>query len=66
MKKIHVFLKHHRRASVRLLDHARYLGIDELRDWTYTGEPLVPLKGFPGVVWERPGRKKHHRRAAMF
>jgi len=18
----------------------------------------VPLKGFPGVVWERPGRKK--------
>ena len=43
-----------------------HLGIDELRDWTYSGEPLVPLKGFPGVVWERPGRKKHNRRAAMF
>jgi len=35
-----------------------HIAIEELRDWTYTGEPLVPLKGFPGVVWERPGRKK--------
>jgi hypothetical protein len=43
-----------------------HLGIEELRDWTYTGEPLVPLKGYPGVVWERPGKKKQHRRDAMF
>jgi len=43
-----------------------HLGIEELRDWTYMGEPLVPLKGFPGVVWERPGRKKQRRREAMF
>ena len=28
-------------------------GIDELQDWVYTGEPLVPLKGFPGIVWQR-------------
>ncbi|WP_441242039.1 GFA family protein [Tardiphaga sp. 768_D3_N2_1] len=35
-----------------------HIGIEELQEWTYTGEPLVPLKGFPGVVWERPGRKK--------
>jgi hypothetical protein len=27
-----------------------------LQDWTYLGEPLVPLKGFPGIVWERPTR----------
>ena len=31
-----------------------HAAIDELQDWTYLGEPLVPLKGFPGIVWERP------------
>jgi hypothetical protein len=40
-----------------------HIGIDELQDWTYLGESLVPLKGFPGVVWERPARKK--RRTAL-
>ena len=25
---------------------------------TYTGEPLVPLKGFPGVVWQRSKKKR--------
>lgn len=35
-----------------------HLAIEELQEWTYTGEPLVPLKGFPGVVWERPRRRK--------
>jgi hypothetical protein len=35
-----------------------HVGISELQDWAYTGAPLVPLKGFPGVVWERPGRKR--------
>jgi len=35
-----------------------HLGIEELQDWTYTGEKLVPLKGYPGVVWERPKAKK--------
>jgi len=24
-----------------------------MAEWTYAGERLVPLKGFPGVVWER-------------
>jgi hypothetical protein len=38
-----------------------HIAIQELQDWTYLGEPLVPLKGFPGVVWERPGRKKRRR-----
>jgi hypothetical protein len=38
---------------------ARYhVAIEELQDWTYLGESLVPLKGFPGIVWERPGSKK--------
>jgi hypothetical protein len=43
-----------------------HIGIGELRDWAWTGAPLVPLKGFPGVVWERPGRKKKRLHQPMF
>ncbi len=35
-----------------------HLHIDELRDWAYTGRRLVPLKGYPGVVWERPKARR--------
>jgi hypothetical protein len=35
-----------------------HLGIDELQDWTYAGAPLVPLRGYPGVVWERSSKKR--------
>jgi hypothetical protein len=35
-----------------------HIGIEELQEWAYTGEPLAPLKGFPGVVWHRPNKKK--------
>jgi hypothetical protein len=42
-----------------------HLGIEELQDWTYAGEPLVPLKGFPGVVWTR-SRKKRSANSAPF
>lgn len=38
-----------------------HIGIAELQEWAYTGEPLVPLKGFPGVVWERPRKSKRTR-----
>jgi hypothetical protein len=31
-----------------------HLAIEELQDWAYMGKPLVPLKGYPGIVWERP------------
>jgi hypothetical protein len=34
-----------------------HIAIDQLQEWAYLGEPLAPLKGFPGVVWNR-GRKK--------
>ena len=37
-----------------------------LQEWAYTGEPLVPLKGFPGVVWQRSKRKKRAARDGMF
>jgi hypothetical protein len=38
-----------------------HLAIEQLQDWTYTGERLVPLKGYPGVVWERPKSRRRPR-----
>jgi len=35
-----------------------HIGISELQDWTYVGEALVPLKGYPGVVWQRSKRRR--------
>jgi len=35
-----------------------HIAIGDSPEWAYRGEPLVPLKGYPGVVWERPRRKK--------
>jgi hypothetical protein len=43
-----------------------HLAIEELQEWAYTGEPLVPLKGFPGVVWQRSKKKKRPDREGMF
>ena len=38
-----------------------HIAIEELQDWTFKGQPLVPLKGYPGVVWERPKSRKRPR-----
>jgi len=35
-----------------------HVGIREQQDWAYGGAALVPLKGFPGIVWERPRKRK--------
>ena len=35
-----------------------HMNLVEQADWTYLGEPLAPLKGYPGVMWERPRKKK--------
>jgi hypothetical protein len=43
-----------------------HIAIEELQEWAYTGEPLVPLKGFPGVVWQRSKRKKRSDHEGMF
>jgi hypothetical protein len=40
-----------------------HVAIEELQDWTYTGERLVPLKGYPGIVWERPKSRRRARDA---
>jgi len=34
-----------------------HLAAEQMVDWIYQGEPLAPLKGYPGVMWRRPGRK---------
>jgi hypothetical protein len=38
-----------------------HVAIEELQDWTYTGQRLVPLKGYPGIVWERPKSRRRRR-----
>jgi hypothetical protein len=39
--------------------------LQEVADWTYMGEALAPLKGYPGVMRERP-RKRKSRPEGMF
>jgi hypothetical protein len=43
-----------------------HIAIEELQEWAYTGEPLVPLKGFPGVVWQRSKKRKRPELEGMF
>ncbi|HXQ12852.1 MAG TPA: hypothetical protein VN805_17810 [Caulobacteraceae bacterium] len=38
----------------------------ERADWAWSGEPLSPLKGYPGVLWQRPKRKKRRALEPMF
>ncbi|HEY1638463.1 MAG TPA: GFA family protein [Rhizomicrobium sp.] len=35
-----------------------HLHLEEAPEWAYRGEKLAPLKGYPGVMWARPGQKK--------
>ena len=35
-----------------------HMNLDQAADWTWRGEPLAPLKGYPGVMFERPRKKK--------
>jgi hypothetical protein len=38
-----------------------HVAIEELQDWAYTGNRLVPLKGYPSIVWERPKSRRRPR-----
>jgi len=42
-----------------------HMFLQDVADWTYMGEPLAPLKGYPGVMRERP-RKRKSRPEGMF
>lgn len=35
-----------------------HMHLDRAADWLWRGEPLSPLKGYPGVLRERPRRRK--------
>ncbi len=35
-----------------------HVAIEERPDWAYSGAALGPLKGYPGVMWERPKRRR--------
>ncbi len=39
-----------------------HIAVEASPEWAYAQEPLVPLKGYPGVMWDR--RKKKPRRSA--
>ena len=41
-----------------------HVAIVERRDWAFTDAPLVPLPGFPGIVWERPKSRTKKRTSA--
>jgi hypothetical protein len=43
-----------------------HIGIEEKQEWSYGGEPLVPLKGFPGVVWQRSKKNKRFEGDGLF
>ena len=43
-----------------------HMALHEAADWTYMGEALGPLKGYPGVMFERPRRKKRREPDPMF
>jgi hypothetical protein len=38
-----------------------HMHMEEAPDWAYAGEPLKPLKGYPGVLWTPPRRTKPRR-----
>jgi hypothetical protein len=38
-----------------------HLNVEQMQDWTYLGQRLVPLKGYPGVVCERPKSARKRR-----
>lgn len=43
-----------------------HLNLGEAADWTYRGETLSPLKDYPGVMWQRPKRRKRRPIEPMF
>lgn len=43
-----------------------HMNLDQAADWLWSGEPLAPLKGYPGVMWERPRKKKSRTLDPMF
>src|SRR6516225_11181530 len=43
------------------LEPRYHVAIEELQDWAYTGNRLVPVKVYPSIVWERPKSRRRPR-----
>ena len=43
-----------------------HLNLPDSPDWAYVGATLAPLKGFPGVMWERPKQRRKRDVGGMF
>jgi hypothetical protein len=43
-----------------------HMHLDEAADWTWIGEALKPLKGYPGVMWTPPRKTRPKRPEPMF
>ena len=43
-----------------------HMNLDEAADWTWAGEDLKPLKGYPGVMWTPPRKTRPKRPEGMF
>ena len=53
--------------SARTGREPRYhMNLDDQADWIFRGETLAPLKGYPGVMWQRPKRRKRPALEPMF
>ena len=35
-----------------------HIALEQSPEWAYRGEPLGPLKGYPGVLWARPRKTR--------
>jgi hypothetical protein len=42
-----------------------HVAIEQCQDWSYKGNRLVPLRGYPGIFWERPKSRKHSRASKL-
>ena len=43
-----------------------HMHMDEAAEWLWRGEDLKPLKGYPGVLWEPPRKRKKKPPEPMF
>jgi hypothetical protein len=51
--------------AVRSFCRIYHIAIEEMQDWAYAGEPLVPLKGYPGVFHQRSKKKSRLQEAGL-
>ncbi len=43
-----------------------HVGMSDSPEWAYRGEALKPLKGYPGVLWTGPRRRKRRAPGSAF